>query len=207
MGLGNFATVLLLAVPLAAQPRLPALRVEATDGGSIFYVRNLASQPLTAYLVELVDYPGSEFAFWQDGFLNSQPIPSGVEARVPVTSMLVGAVPDHVKVQAAVYADGTSAGIREKVAQLIDRRRAALRTAREVITRLEKAQSAGTPAAAVSEALRQWATSMRRDAANVAPHLLVMETSAHLRSEPLEHVLAEVRAIESVLAASKPALF
>ena len=38
----------------------------------------------------------------------SEPFPPGREKRIPITNMTVGAVPDHVKLQAAFYADGTS---------------------------------------------------------------------------------------------------
>src|SRR5258708_6623324 len=123
MQLRRFATALLLALSAsAASPPLPELRVEATTGGSIFYVRNIGSQPLTAYLIELVNYPGSSYSLWQDE-VGAEPILPGGEKRLPVTNMTVGAVPDYVKVQAALYADGTSSGIPEKVAQFIERRR------------------------------------------------------------------------------------
>ena len=45
---------------------LPGLRIEPTGGGSIFYVKNNATVALTGYLIELVDYPGSSYSFWQD---------------------------------------------------------------------------------------------------------------------------------------------
>lgn len=42
---------------LFAQPPLPELRTEPAAGGSIFYIRNVGAQPLTAYLIELVAVP------------------------------------------------------------------------------------------------------------------------------------------------------
>ena len=49
---------------LFAATALPDLRIEATDGGSALVVRNThPTQALTAYLIELVDYPGSSYAF------------------------------------------------------------------------------------------------------------------------------------------------
>src|SRR5579872_1856811 len=95
------------AVGAAAEP-LPELRTVATNAGSIFHVRNTGSQPLTAYLIELVKYPGSYFALWQDDLAG--PLAPGAEKEIHTTNMTVGAVPDYVKLQAAVYADGTSAG-------------------------------------------------------------------------------------------------
>ena len=63
----KFAAVVLLALPaIAADMPLPELRIEPTGGGSIFYIKNTAPVPLTAYLIELVDYPGSSYSFWQD---------------------------------------------------------------------------------------------------------------------------------------------
>jgi hypothetical protein len=126
----------LLADSLLAQPLLPQLKIEPTTGGSIFFLKNTSAQPLTAYLIELVNYPGSSFSMWQDDPVD--PIAPGVEKRIPVSNMTVGAVPDYVKVQAALYADGTSAGVPDKVAQLKARRQFVADTARDLIARLEK---------------------------------------------------------------------
>ncbi|HWF47277.1 MAG TPA: hypothetical protein VG168_09745, partial [Bryobacteraceae bacterium] len=99
--------IFLLLVPSALASGLdplPQLRVEPTGGGSFFYVRNTASQPLTAFLIELVDYPGSSYSFWQDD-VNAEPIAPGTEQKIHVGNMTVGAVPDYVKMEAALYAD------------------------------------------------------------------------------------------------------
>lgn len=117
MPLKRFAAAFLLAISVfAAPPPLPGLRIEPTGGGSIFYVKNSTSAPLTAFLIELVDYPGSSYTFIQDD--SALAIAPGTEKRIRVNSMTVGAVPDYVKMQAALYADGTSAGTPAKVAQL-----------------------------------------------------------------------------------------
>ena len=124
----KFAAVLLVALPaIAAEIPLPELRIEPTAGGSIFYIKNNSPQALNAYLIELVDYPGSSYSFWQDETV-AEPIPPKAEKRIQVANMTVGAVPDYVKMQAALYAGGASAGIPEKVAQLLDRRRVTLET-------------------------------------------------------------------------------
>src|SRR5260370_16091535 len=131
-------TAIILALPAAAaEVPLPELRIEPTTGGSIFHVKNVSPQPLTGWLIELVDYPGSSYSLWADEV--SEPIPPGVEKRIPVSNMTVGAVPDYVKIQAAIYADGTTSGIPAKVTQFIDRRRAVLDTTRELIRRIESA--------------------------------------------------------------------
>jgi len=38
----------------------------------------------------------------------------GGEKRIQVENMTVGAVPDYVKMQAAIYADGSTAGVRRR---------------------------------------------------------------------------------------------
>ena len=113
---------LLFAVGGAQAQALPELRTEPTTGGSIFYVKNVASQPVTAFLIELVNYPGSYYSLWQDEAAHELIAP-GAEKRIPVNNMTVGAVPDYVKLQAAVFADGSTAGIPEKVTQIVERRR------------------------------------------------------------------------------------
>jgi hypothetical protein len=66
MGGKFLATLFLAGTGFGAAQPLPELRTEATAGGSIFIVRNTASQPVTAFLIELVNYPGSYSALWHD---------------------------------------------------------------------------------------------------------------------------------------------
>jgi hypothetical protein len=157
----KFAAVLLLALPaIAAETALPELRIEPTAGGSVFYVKNNSPEPLKAFLIELVDYPGSSYSFWQDETV-AEPIPPQGVQRIQVANMTVGAVPDYVKMRAALYAGGASAGVPEKVAQLLDRRRAMLETIRELCVRVEKAQAAGTPKSDFLASLKQWADTLQ----------------------------------------------
>ncbi len=212
---GLLAAALLLASPFAAaQTPVPQLRTEPTGGGSIFHVRNVSSQPLTAFLIELVDYPGSSYSFFEDD-VTSGGMPPGTEKRIPVANMTVGAVPDYVKIQAALYADGSSSGADGKVAQLVQRRRFVLQTTRELIARLEKAQSSNLPASSAIGELKQWADSMQPAAKGrtsqksineSAAKALIAETSAGLESHPLNETLARLQASERAQAASKPAL-
>lgn len=135
------AATLLLALPAAgAEPLLPKLRIEPTTGGSILYVRNVSSQPLTAYVIELVGYPGSFFSLWKDE-ITYEPIAPNQEKRIPVENMTIGAAPDYVKVTGAVYADGTTAGVPAKIAQLIECRRFSLGSIRDLIHRVQMAQA------------------------------------------------------------------
>lgn len=211
MCLFKFAATLLLSIPLLAESPLPELRVEPTAGGSIFYIKNTSSQPLTAYLIELVDYPGSSFSFWQDE-AGIELIAPGAEKRIPVANMTTGAVPEYVKMRAAVYADGSSSGIPEKVTQLIERRRFLLSTTRELIGRLDKAQAKD----AVIADLKKWSESMpapTRSNRNTQPAInaaaakaLVEKTAASVQAGSVEDTLKALRTVERTLAASKPAL-
>jgi len=121
----------------------------------VIFVKNVHTQPLTGFSLELADYPGSSWGYRED--LLAEHLPPKAERKFPVSSMLVGATPDYVKVQAALYADGSSAGTPEKVAQLRDNRKARLETARELIRRLEEAQSSSTSKDKLIAGLRQWA--------------------------------------------------
>ena len=214
MSLKTFAVTLVLALSATAA-ELPGLRIEATVGASIFHIKNVSPQPLTAYLVELVGYPGSSFTLVQDE-ITAEPIPAGGEKNVRVTDMTVGAAPEYVKVQAALYADGSSGGSPEKVAQLVDHRRLILQTIRELIGRLEKARSAGTPKATVMADLKQWSGTMqpptRRERTSpaginqAAARRLIEDTAALLDAKSPDEVLTSLHASERSLASSRPAL-
>ncbi len=208
----NLAAVFLIALAASAAEPLPDLRIEPAAGGSILYVKNVSTQPLTAWLIELVDYPGSSYSLWQDDV--ASPIAPGAEKRIPISNMTVGAVPDYVKMRAAVYADGSSGGIPEKVEQLIDRRRFTLETTRESIRRLEKSSAA--PKASVIADLKQWAGSIppqgrpnRNSQAAInqaAARTVIADAVARIEAHSIDDALAALRASERAMAASKPAL-
>lgn len=199
------AALLLPLWAISAQTPLPELRTEPIGGGSIFHVHNIASQPLTGFLIELVHYPGSSYSFWQDD-VSHEPLAPGSEQRIQTTNMTVGAVPDYVKIQAALYADGTSSGVAEKVAQLIERRRFSLETLKKLIDRLEKAKSANTPKASVVTDLKQWADSLqptgkaKRDSQEAinqaAARNLIADAAASLDAHSLEETLAGLQTSE-----------
>jgi hypothetical protein len=211
----NFSALLFLGtfcLPIAfAQAPLPELRIEPTGGGSFFYLKNAYSQPLTAYLIELVDYPGSSFAMWQDE-IPGHPIMPGEEKTIKVANMTVGAVPDYVKVRAAVYADGSTAGIPSKVTQLIERRRYALETTREMIRRFEKAGGKDDLIAN----LKQWDESLQPEGKpnpnsqtfinQQAGRMLIRSIVSKLQSDTPQQVLVGLKLSEQLLANSKPAL-
>jgi hypothetical protein len=206
----RFAAFLLLALPaIAAQMPLPELRIEPTAGGSVFYVKNNSTQALTAYLIELVDYPGSSYSLWQDETV-AEPIPPQGTTRIQVANMTVGAVPDYVKIQAALYAGGTTAGIPEKVAQLLDRRRVTLETIRQLCGRIEKAQSENTPKSDLLAGLKQWADTLqpagkgnRNSQAAInqaAARSVIAGTATRLDTLSFAESLAVLRAWERALA-------
>ena len=208
-----FAFSALFAV---GQAPLPQLRVEPALQSSVLFVKDAESQPpLPAFLVELVHYPGSYYQLWEDG-LTTQPVAPGAEKRIPISNMTVGAVPDYVHLTAAIYADGTSAGTPEKVTQLIERRRAMLATTRELIGKLEKVKAAGASAAAAAADLKQQAETLpalTRSTQNSQPAInqsaaktLTAETAAQLGTHSIEETISWLRATESRLASSKPAL-
>jgi hypothetical protein len=211
MILHKLAPAVLLAVCATgalAQAPLPGLRVEPATGSSILFVHNAAGQPpLTAFLVELVHYPGSYYQLWDDD-ITTQPIAPDAEKRISISNMTVGAVPNYVKLTAAIYADGTTAGVPEKISELVARRKFLLETTRELIVRVDK------PGAATD--LKQWADSLpalTRATQNVqeainqsAAKTLVAETAAQMDKHSVADVLTALRASEAALIASKPAL-
>ena len=108
--------------------------------------------------------------------------------------MTVGAVPDYVKVQAALYADGSASGLAGKIAQLIECRRAVLATMRELIRRVEKA---GSDKAALVAELKQWSGASAK---------VIADAIKRLDSLSPGELLGELRASERRLSASKPDL-
>ena len=206
----SFALLVAMCASIAwAQAPLPGLRVEPATGSSILYVHNAAGQPpLTAFLVELVHYPGSYYQLWEDD-ITAQPITPDAEKKISISNMTVGAVPNYVKITAALYADGTSSGVPEKITQLIARRKFLLETTKELINKLDKAHAS-------SSDLKQWADSLpsltkstqnSQDAINQsAAKALISDTAAQLSSHSADETLASLRSAEAALSSSKPAL-
>jgi hypothetical protein len=214
MSVKKLTTALVMVLTLAAaQTLLPGLRVEPVSGGTNFYVKNTAAQPLIAFILELDGYPGSNYVLVQDES-SAAPIAPGDEQRIHTSNMTPGAVPDYMKLQAAIFADGTSAGQPEKVAQLLEHRRAMLDTTRGLIERIEKATKAtGNDSAALVAELRQWSNSIpepaRRERTRPAginqidSKNLIERIAKQLESSSLADVLAGLRASGSALAAGK----
>ena len=201
----KLAIAVLATLPLGAAPPLPELRVEPAPRGSVLYLRNVHSQPLIAFLVELVDYPGSSFSHSTDE-VGTEGIPPGVEKAYPVSSMLVGAVsPEYVKVLAAVYADGSASGNPEKIKLLIARRKGRLETTRELIRRIETAQSTGTPKPELVESLKRWSESAEPFDQAVTRGFIAIAIG-NLEKQPIKTVVSNLKHVEQAIASSKPVL-
>jgi hypothetical protein len=193
---------------LAAEAPLPELRIEPKAGGSDMFVRNPAAQPLTAYLIELVDYPGSSYSYFQDD--PAETISAGAVHKIPTTNMTIGAAPEYVKITAAIYADGSTVGVPGRIEVLVGRRRTVLETTRELIRRIEKAGGAS----AARADLAQWSDSLpaptranRNQAAGInaaAARALVSAAAAQLAAGDTAPVLERLHASERSLAALKP---
>ncbi|HJZ96565.1 MAG TPA: hypothetical protein VKE70_08655 [Candidatus Solibacter sp.] len=189
----------------AAQAPLPTLRIEPAPGGSILFIKNTYTAPVTAYMIEMPDYPGSYYVLFID-IPDGEPIAAGEELRKPITNMTVGAAPEYVKMQAAIFADGATAGVAEKVTMLVERRHAILAAVRELIARLEKGQTAAE--------LKQWSDglpaiprnrSRSQEAVNQAVlRGYIARASSRLEAGGAAQVLANLRAQERILAAAKP---
>lgn len=211
MSMQHLTIAILAGAAIAAAQPLPQLRTDAVPAGSVFHVKNTAQQPLTAYLIELVEYPGSSFTLFQDDA--GTPIAPGAEKTIPVTNMTVGAAPEYVKITAALYADGSTAGDAAKAALITGRRKATLETTRELIARLEKGQAAGTGKDAVVADLKQWSDSLpqgrpnRLTAANInaaASRMAISGAIAKIEKGSVADALADLRASEKRMAAVKP---
>jgi hypothetical protein len=194
------------ALPLlAADAPLPELRIEPKSGGSIMFVRNTGTQPLTAFLIELVDYPGSSFTYLQDEA--GVTVAPGMVKEISINNMTIGAVPDYVKLRAAIYQDGATAGDEGRIAMLIGRRRAILETTRELIRRIESGASQ-VDLAQWSDSLPAVARANRNQAAGInqaAVKSLIADTVKSLDADRAA-VLSHLRASEQALAPSKPPL-
>jgi hypothetical protein len=209
-----FAATLLMALPAAgADQILPKLRIEPTSGGSIFYVKNVSSQPLTGFVIELVDYPGSFYALFEDMIFHETLAPDA-EKRIPVSNMTVGAVPDYVKIQAAIYADGSAAGVPERVAQLVARRHFLLSAVQDVIQRLDVLKDANASKESAAASLRSardftmlpaGAGKMSQISINLAAsRVLFSEAADYVEKHTLTESLSKMREWEKMLMDSKP---
>jgi len=211
MSIKILAAALLLTLPVGgAEGVLPELRVVPTAGGSIFFVKNVQaqlSQPLTAFLIELVDYPGSFYQLFEDDITTGSLAP-GQEKRIPVTNMTVGAVPDYVKLQAAIYADGTTAGVPDRVEKLVARRRFRLDTVQDLIRRIgtSKEDAAGSLKRA-AEGMTMPKDKGSQVAINYAAgRALIADITDFLGKHSVEETLAQLQKWEKNLRDSKPGL-
>lgn len=105
----------------AAVPPCPEVTAEPAEHGSLVRIRHSNGQPLVAFLVEIVDYPGSRFTYVDADVRPA--LEAGREKRFVVGSLMPGTVPDYLKVTAAIYRDDAACGSAGKVKQLQQARR------------------------------------------------------------------------------------
>jgi hypothetical protein len=178
----------------------PEVTAEPIEGGSLIRVRHNEKQSLTAFVVEIVDYPGNHFVFMEDELFHGS-IAAGKEKRVVVTTLMPGTVPDYLKTTAAIYEDGASCGAADKVKMILDARRKHLKFTRELISRIEKGLSAGDSIEDLATQLAKWARSTSATSGAVITHAV-----NELKSRSPDEVLGALRLVDRILAGSKPAL-
>jgi neopullulanase len=96
---------------------LPLLRLEVDGDGCRAFVKNAHSVPLTAFWLEQVGYPGTQWSNWSDASAN--PLAPGAERNFWFKNQSVCASPDYAKVLAAIYQDGTTAGDPNRIERII----------------------------------------------------------------------------------------
>jgi hypothetical protein len=194
---------------------MPQLRVEGEASASIFNVKNVYSRPLTGLLIELVDYPSETYTFTRDE-LGAGAIAAGTEKQIKVANPTPGSVPEHVKVTAAIYADGVTAGVQDKVKHILDLRRGRLENTREIIARVEKDQKDGKDKDAIIADLRQWATTIVpppppgmqpiTEPAKTVKRNMIALAAGNIGKLGIDAVLATLKKTEAELSAAKPGL-
>jgi hypothetical protein len=201
MLLGLLAGILTGAVAcIAAGSPCPGVKAEPTDNGSLIRIRHSEAQPLTAFLVEIVDYPGNRFAYLGDELFR-EGIAAGEEKRIAVTSLMPGTVPDYLRMTAGVYKNGVTCGAPDKVKLIIDARRQNLQLTRDIIGRIEKSVSAREPRDNLIAQLAEWAR-----AASPTSSAVITHAASELKRRTPEEALEALRTVERTLAASKPSL-
>jgi hypothetical protein len=178
----------------AIEPRLPEIRIEPKVGGWVVYIRNPTAQPLTAVCLAAVEHP-----FWEDEI--REPIPPNGEKRIEFDH------PGAVTVQAAIYADGTTAGDTKIVGQFLETRRFTLNTARDLVKTLQKAQKLNTPKATVAGDLKIQADTLRLQPIGEASRDLILRTISQLEgTKSYSDVLLDLLKEESNIATSRPSV-
>jgi hypothetical protein len=214
------ASILLAGVlsSSAAESPAPTLRIERTAAGPVTYIHNPGAQPLTAVLLTTDNHPGGDLLFWQDEI--REPIPPGADKQIELSNLPAGVTADRVKVQAGLYADGSSTGdpamVGQSIGQLLQRRGLLLDTARELLRRIEQAQKANTPKATLIGDLKVWADSLQQ-APNVPVYgqgpvvqsvarTLILSAIDQLNKRSISDVLVDSMKTESDIDASRPPL-
>lgn len=178
----------------------PEVTAEPVQGGSLIRIRHNEPLSLTAFLLEIVDYPGNHFAHMEDELFRGS-IPAGKEKRIVVKRLMPGTVPEYLKATAAIYEDGAICGAADKVNLILDGRRENLQFTRELIRRIEEGLSAGNSTEDLAAQLVDWARSTSASSGAVITHAI-----NELKRRSPDEVLGALRIVERTLVSSKPAL-
>ena len=189
------------AAALAADATCPQVKSEPLDDGSVMRVVHHEPQPLTAYLIEIVDYPGNRFAHMEDELFRTS-IPSGVEKRIVVATLMPGTVPEYLKVTAAIYADGRTCGPPSKLKLILAPRREKLQFTRALIEQIEKSAAGGASTDRLMADLNERRRSISAGSSGVVAHI----TNLLKNGSSSDDILGALRLVERTLATSKPAL-
>jgi hypothetical protein len=147
----------------------------------------------------MVDYPGNNFQIVVDEVWG-KPLPSGHERTYHTPALMPGTVPEYLKVVAAIYEDGTTAGKAEDTAILLDDRRRKLRGLQAILPRLEKLHPGKTAPQIIAD-LRTWKDSLASELRFVADIVIYQ-----LERVPVPELLEDLRGREQAVANSKPKL-
>jgi hypothetical protein len=155
-----------------ADEPLPEIRL---DGPNV-RIKNVGSQPLTAYWYE-VRIPNRNATEGVDG----SALAPGGETVNPSGALDFDAPPEAAKMIAAIYADGSPAGDPVVVEQILEGRRALLRATRQLIARFEGAESSGLSKTALRAELAQMQTGVAMLASRALDQRSIAEELAALR--------------------------
>lgn len=191
----------LLAVAFAsAAAPCPEVKAEPAPEGSRIHIQNTAAHPITAFVIEIVDYPGNQFAYRKDELFGAAIAPAS-ERIITVGTLMPGTVPDYLKMTGAVFANGDICGDSQKVKPILDLRRENLKLSRDLISRVEKAKAAQQAPDKLAAELVESARSAKEGPSGVINHI-----ASFLKRGSYDDVLAALRTTEQILAASKPVL-
>jgi hypothetical protein len=194
--------LLLLSISLlAADPPLPTLRVSMTSDGPVVWLKNIYSQPLSAFTIEAHSYDASGKSKTNVMAMDLIPVElsGNSERRLTIPAASVGAVAENGKITSAIYADKTTAGEADKIKILREAGGGRLSVVREIVARIDAAIAAGKDKDWILADLKAWSDSLTT--APAAPPALDSRTKAGIRRQvPISVKQIEARGVDAELA-------